>query len=161
MRRIDSKLLNDVSGQAKQLPRLRKNYNLHPELSAVVQRLLNAMEPGTYIQPHKHDNPDKTEYFFVLRGRIAVFKFDDEGNITDYVILDQADGKYGVEILPGTYHSLISLQSGSVAFEVKEGPYELSTAKNFAPWAPPEEHPGVPAYLKKLTDHLQNNGCLM
>lgn len=101
------------------------------------------MEPGTYIQPHKHENPDKTEYFFALRGRIAVFEFDASGEIKDCIILDPNKGNFGIEIAPGTYHSLISLESGSVAFEVKKGPYELATAKDFAIWAPAEGEPGV------------------
>lgn len=150
MLRIDQNLLDHTTQKAVQLPRLRKNHNFHHEDSAIVQRLINAMEPGTYIQPHKHEKPDKTEYFLVLRGRIAVFEFDETGKIIDHVMLGGDTGNYGVEIAPGTYHSLISLENGSVAFEIKEGPYDPDNAKSFAQWAPPEGSKDVEAYLKTL-----------
>ncbi len=108
------------------------------------------MEPGTYIQPHKHEDPDRFEVFLALRGRFVVFTFDEEGNIADHVILDPGEGNYGVEIPARTYHSLMSLEKGSVAYEVKEGPYLPFSAKNFAPWAPAEGDDGVEAYMKHL-----------
>jgi cupin fold WbuC family metalloprotein len=112
------------------------------------------MEPGTYIQPHKHEDPDKFEVFIALRGRFVVIIFDADGNITDHAILDNREGKYGVEIPERVYHMLLSLEPGSVAYEVKEGPYRPFTAKNFAPWAPAEGDPGVPAYIDELLQKL-------
>lgn len=126
------------------------NYNFHPNLEDPVNRMLNAMEPGTYIQPHKHEDPDRWEVFLALRGRFVVIIFDNEGNITDHVILDPDEGKYGVEIPERTYHTLMSLENGSVAYEIKEGPYMPSGAKNFAPWAPAEGDEGVNLYMEKL-----------
>ncbi len=150
MKRIDDALLDKNTALAKSLPRLRKNFNFHPTHEDLLHRMLNAMEPGTYIQPHKHENPDKFEVFLALRGRFVVFTFDNEGNITHHCILDPQKGSYGVEIPEKTYHCLLSLESGSVAYEIKAGPYSVLTAKNFAPWAPAEGDPEVADYMQSL-----------
>ena len=150
MIKIDDNFLDKTSSQAKVSPRLRMNYNFHPRLEDPISRMLNAMEPGTYIHPHKHENPDKFEVFLALRGRFVVFIFDNFGDITDHAILDARDGSYGVEIPERTYHSLASLEIGSVAYEIKEGPYSLLTSKSFASWAPAESDPGAKEYLEKL-----------
>ncbi len=157
MIKIDKYLLDEVSGSAQSSVRLRMNHNFHPSLEDTLHRMLNAMEPGTYIQPHKHQDPDRFEVFLVLRGRFVVITFDDDGNITDHVVLDAASGIYGVEIPKRTYHTLISLQSGSVAYEVKAGPYTPLTAKSFAPWAPAEGDSGVVRYIEALLQSIGLN----
>lgn len=154
MIKIDNDFISKTSSLAKSSKRRRMNYNFHKEDAATLQRMLNAMEPDTYIQPHKHENPDKVEAFFVLRGRILLIEFNEEGEIIDHSILDPLTGNYGGEIPPRTWHSLISLEKDSVAYEVKDGPYDPSVDKNFAPWAPAEGDPNCSAYneniLKKL-----------
>jgi cupin fold WbuC family metalloprotein len=154
MKKIDESLLNEISVQAKSTPRLRKNYNFHADYADPLQRLLNAMEPFSYIQPHKHEDPDKREVFFSLRGRIAVFEFDETGIITDHIVLDPQNGQFGAEIPSRTFHTLISLDPGSVAYEVKDGPYILENDKNFAPWAPKEGDPGTGEYIESLLNHV-------
>ena len=150
MIRIDDELLNQTTAKARGIPRLRMNYNFHPNHEDTINRLLNAMEPWTYIQPHKHENPDRFEVFLALRGRFVVFNFDENGNIADHTILDARKGKYGVEIPPRTYHTLFSLESNSVAYEIKEGPFIPGVTKNVAPWAPAEGDPEVIPYMKSL-----------
>lgn len=154
MKRIDDALLDETTAQAKSLPRLRKNFNFHPTHEDPLHRMLNAMEPGTYIQPHKHENPDKFEVFIALRGRFVVFTFDEHGNIAHHCILDPKEGSYGVEIPEKTYHCLMSLEPGSVAYEIKAGPYSVLTAKNFAPWAPAEGDPEVAEFMQKLLNSV-------
>ena len=83
MIRIDKSLLDSTTALARTLPRLRRNYNFHKEYSDTLQRLLNAMEPLSYIRPHKHEAPDKREVFFVLRGTALVVEFDENGNIAE------------------------------------------------------------------------------
>lgn len=146
---IDDRFIEQTTQKAKASPRLRMNHNFH-NLEDPVNRMLNAMEPGTYIQPHKHENPDSFEVFLCIRGRFLVVIFDDAGNMTDHTILDAREGKFGVEIPAKTYHSLASLETGSVAYEIKEGPYKPATAKNFASWAPAEKDPGTDTYLKNI-----------
>ncbi len=155
MIKINEAFISETSEKAKSSSRRRMNFNFHKADAATLQRMLNAMEPGTYIQPHKHENPDKVEAFFVLRGRMLVVEFDDDGNIIEHIILDAKSGNYGAEIAPRTWHTVISLESGSVAYEVKDGPYDVAVDKNFAPWAPTEGGEKCTIYidgiLKKIT----------
>lgn len=118
---IGRELLDKVSSEAKESPRLRMNYNFHQSLEDKCHRFLNAVEPGTEVPIHRH--PTKDETFVLLRGKVKVSTYDDEGNVKEEVILCLEDGKYGVDIKKNVWHSLESLESGSVIFEVKEGPF--------------------------------------
>lgn len=143
---LSPKIISETSKLAKASPRLRRNYNFH-ELPDTVQRMLNAVEPDSYIRPHRHTTPPKTETFLVLTGSFKVLIFDDDGNVTDTVLLTPS-GNRGVDILPGVWHSVVSLESGSVFFEVKPGPYIAASDKDFAGFAPPEGSPEAREYLK-------------
>jgi cupin fold WbuC family metalloprotein len=154
MIRIDNSLLNTLSGKAKAAPRLRTNHNFHQSAADPLNRMLNAMEPGTYVQPHKHENPDKREAFLLLRGKMLVVSFDNAGNVTDHVVLDPQAGNFGLEVPPRTYHTLVCLAEGSVLYELKDGPYDVSNDKVFAPWAPSEGSPEAPEYNRQLLRRL-------
>lgn len=112
------------------------------------------MEPGTYIQPHRHINPAKREVFMVLQGTLAVIIFNDQGKIISATILNISEGCYGVEVAPGEWHTIIAMEKGSVAYEFKDGPYNAADDKNFAPWAPTEGAKEVSSYLKSLTEEI-------
>lgn len=155
MKKINEDLLLKISEKAKKSVRRRMNYNFHPEDADILQRMLNALEPDTYIQPHKHQNPDKVEVFMVLRGRILVVEFNDEGDITDHLLLDATMGNYAAEIAPRTWHTIVCLEKGTVAYEVKNGPYNPTDDKMFASWAPPEGDPECAAYNANILDQLK------
>jgi len=118
--KIDSQLLNKVSGQAAASPRLRMNYNLHESVDAPAQRLLNALEPGTVLPVHRHNHTDET--YILLRGKIDVMFYSAEGTETERIHLNPLDGNYGVHIARSQWHSLEVLEP-AVIFEVKDGPY--------------------------------------
>jgi len=118
---IDTELLGKVSAQAKESPRLRMNYNFHQSLDEKCHRFLNAVEPGTEVPIHKH--PTKDETFVLLRGRVRVNTYNDDGTVVESVILCPEEGLYGVDIPKGVWHNVESLESGSVFFECKEGPF--------------------------------------
>jgi cupin fold WbuC family metalloprotein len=147
---INSTLVHTTIKQAKELPRRRKNFNFHDTLDANVQRMLNALEPGTYVQPHKHENPDKVEAFLILTGKILVVEFNDEGEIVDFTVLSSESGNYGVEIPPRVWHSILALESGTVVYEVKDGPYSVIDDKNFATWAPKEGDEACAIYNQNI-----------
>ncbi|MDR0895494.1 MAG: WbuC family cupin fold metalloprotein [Prevotellaceae bacterium] len=148
MKLISEKLLNDVTRQAQASPRLRMNYNLHESLSAPIQRLLNALEPDTYLPPHRH--PDKTETYLMVRGSLLAFFYDDQGNVTEWAHLSHAAENYGLEIPANTWHSIISLEPGTIIFEVKAGPY-LPLAPNDIPaWAPANTPASIAEFRAKL-----------
>lgn len=146
MKEITFELLDQVTDEAKKSPRLRMNYNFHPELSDPVQRLLNAIEPGTYIRPHKHFT--REESFVILRGTALAVVFDDAGTIKEFTILAKESGVLGVEFEADTFHMLIALQSGTVVYEVKEGPFIPHSAEGQAKWAPAEGDPASAEFLK-------------
>ena len=118
---IDDHLLDEVTERAKASERLRMNYNLHDSLEAKAQRLLNALEPGTLLPVHRHRHTAET--YIVLRGCIRVLFYNDEGVLTDAFRVSGPDGVYGVHIPAGQWHTLEVLESGTVIFEVKDGPY--------------------------------------
>ena len=118
---INKNLLDQVSEQAKVSPRLRMNYNFHQSLEDKCHRFLNAVEPGTVVPIHKH--PTKDESFVILRGKVRVTTHNDDGSIIEEVVLSQESGNYGVDIPKNVWHKLESLESGSVIFECKEGPF--------------------------------------
>ena len=118
---IDKALLDKVSEHAKASPWLRMNYNFHQSLADKCHRMLNAVEPGSDIPIHRH--PDKDESFVVLRGKVRSTTYKDDGSVIESVVLSQEDGLYGVDIPKGVWHKLESLESGSVVFECKEGPF--------------------------------------
>lgn len=139
MKIINEQLLDETRAKALQSPRLRMNYNFHESLDDPINRLLNAMEPGTYLRPHRHLNPAKDEIFLLLRGKVAVFLFDEEGNITRKTILDPKEGVYGAEIQAGVWHGLLVMEPGSVIYEIKQGPFAPLAPENLAPWSPDAE----------------------
>lgn len=118
---IDKILLDKVSGQAKESPRLRMNFNLHDSLEAKAQRLLNALEPGTILPIHRHRQTAET--YMVIRGRIRVMFYNELGGMTADLLLDPLEENYGVHIPKDQWHTLEVLESGTVIFEVKDGPY--------------------------------------
>jgi len=154
MKKIDQNLINAVGEKARLSPRRRMNHNFHPVLSDPLQRLLNVMEPLSYIRPHKHENPDKVEAFILLKGRMVVVEFNTDGSVADHILLDPLNGNYGVEIAPRTFHTIIALESGTTVYEVKNGPYDPIDDKNFASWAPLEGDPGVDNYLNGILARL-------
>lgn len=121
MKIIDHQLLDDVIAQAKASPRLRKNYNFHQSLDDKCHRFLNALEMGTVVPVHHHVTKDET--FIILKGRVRVNTYNDRGEIIESIILSQAEGRLGVDIPKNTWHNIECLESGSVIFEVKEGPF--------------------------------------
>lgn len=120
MRIIDDRLLEDVQVKAKDSPRLRMNYNFHQSLEDKCHRFLNALEPGTVIPIHHH--PTKDETFIILRGKVKVSTFNDDGTVCESIILCHEEGHYGVDIPKNTWHTLECIES-AVIFEVKEGPF--------------------------------------
>jgi len=150
MKIFDSALMNDLSMQAKASPRLRKNYNLHESYEDPSQRLLNAMEPNSYIRPHRHLRDPKPESFIGIRGSMALIIFDEDGEAVKMLPFGPKEDAVGAELPPGIWHTVICLEEGSVFYETKPGPFNPIYKKDFAPWAPEEGSQEAAAYLEKL-----------
>jgi cupin fold WbuC family metalloprotein len=138
VRLIDQALLDEVSREAAASPRLRKNRNFHPSDDFIAHRLLNAVEPGSYVMPHRHLDADKDETIIALRGRFGVLLFEDAGKVVRKLLLEAGGPVQGVDLPHGTWHTLVALETGSVFFEAKAGPYAPLSEAERAPWAPAE-----------------------
>ena len=120
MKIINDQLISSVVEQAKQSPRRRMNYNFHQSLQDKCHRFLNALEPGTFIPVHHH--PDKDETFVILKGRVRVSTYNDQGEVAASCVISPESGTYGVDIPKNVWHSLECLEE-SVLLECKAGPF--------------------------------------
>jgi cupin fold WbuC family metalloprotein len=147
---IDVTLLNSLTAQARANGRLRQHLNFHASYEEPSQRLLNAMEPDSYIRPHRHLSDPKPEAFVSIRGRMALLIFDDAGALERVVCFGPGENVVGAEVPPGIWHTVVSLETGSVFYETKPGPFNPISKKDMAPWAPEEGTPEGLAYLRSL-----------
>ena len=154
MIKIDHKLLDELIAGSRKSARKRIIHRFHKADNDPLQRMLNTMQPGTYLQPHKHENPDKREVFIALKGKFVLVEFDDYGSIREFMILDPKNQKYAAEIGPRNYHTIICLEPDSVIYELKDGPYDPQDDKHFAEWAPKEGEQGCDDYLHKILTEL-------
>lgn len=116
---IDNKLLDELSAKAKENPRLRQAMDLRNGSKDGSQRMLNAMEPGTVMPIHRHKGSSET--CVCVRGHFEEYFYDADGNLTDTI--DMVPGGIVLNIKKGQWHSLKCLESGTVLFEAKDGPY--------------------------------------
>lgn len=157
MRIIDLSFLDKLTSEAKSSKRLRKHVNLHANHLEPCQRIINAIEPQSYIRPHRHFSDPKVEFLTVLRGRFAVLFFDCVGEIDDIQMMSMhlCHDISSIEIYPEDWHTVISLTSGSVLFETKSGPYEKQNSKDLAAWAPEEGSVHSKQFLNFLISSLE------
>ena len=127
---IGKKLLDNLTDQAKANPRLRQNYDLRNGENDNSQRMLNAIEPGTFMPIHRHPNTSTT--VIIIRGKMRQNFYDDNGTLAESVIIDAEGTTRVVQIEQGRWHNLESLEPGTILFEAKDGtwePYELFNTK--------------------------------
>lgn len=152
---IDNRLLDDLVQQARGADRLRRNFNFHAAADEPSQRMLNAIEPGSYIRPHRHLDPPKSEAFLALRGTLAVIVFASDGRIEEVRCISPRSSCLGVELAPGQWHTVVALEPGTVCYETKPGPYLPLSENDFAPWAPAEGTAEAATCLARLTAQVK------
>ncbi len=126
---------------------------IHRSQDARVQRMLNFLQPGTYIRPHMHPLGHATESLVVLKGKIRFFRFTQKGEVISSNILQAGSAHSVADIEPRVWHTFTVLEPDSVLFECKQGPYDAETDKVYAGWAPEEGAGEVNEWLEKLQDH--------
>ena len=117
---IDQHTLDALTAQAKASPRLRMNLDLRNSPEDGSQRMLNAIEPGTILPIHRHRTSSET--VVCLRGHFVEYFYDAEGRQTDAI--DMVPGGTIINIPIDQWHNLVSLESGTVLLECKDGAYE-------------------------------------
>ena len=123
---IDNKILDELTAQAKASPRLRCNLDLRNSADDNSQRMLNAIEPGTEMPIHRHRNSSETCICF--RGHFVEYFYDSNSALTDTI--DMLPGGTILNIDKGQWHSLKSLESGTVLLEAKDGKWEKMRDEN-------------------------------
>lgn len=116
---ISKEILDELSAKAKASKRLRVNLDLRNSAEDLSQRMLNALEPGTVMPIHRHKGSSET--CVCIRGHFEEYFYDDNGKITDTI--DMVPGGVVLNIEKGQWHSLKCLESGTILFEAKDGPY--------------------------------------
>lgn len=119
---IDQQLLDTLSAQAKASPRLRQNYDLRNSENDNSQRMLNALEPGTVMPIHRHRRSSET--VVIIRGRMQENFYDEQGNITEQVLMYPGCDTPIVNVEKGRWHSLECIEPNTVLFSAKDGKYE-------------------------------------
>lgn len=146
--RLTPDLLETGKKASRESPRRRMIMPVQRTQEAHVQRLLNFLQPGTYIRPHRHPRPHATESLCLLEGELEFLVFSESGEILDRLALTPQNPLIDFE--PGLWHGMIIKRPDTVIFEIKIGPYDPTTDKNFAPWAPEEKSPKVADFLQSL-----------
>jgi len=153
MIKADAVFFDALCEKSSTSERKRTIHCFHSTADDRIQRMVNVLEPETYVTPHKHENPDKREVFVLLKGSAVVVEFTENGEISDYFIL-KFPLQLIAEIAPRIYHCIIPLEKGTAVYELKDGPYDMADDKNFAPWAPFEGDALCNNYTKKLLNQL-------
>lgn len=132
--------LATLRAAAESSPRRRAHLELHAGGAAdPLQRFLVGMLPASYVRPHRHVQAHKLELTACLAGAFELLLFDDQGALRERQVLGaEGAGLSLVQIPPNTWHSLIVREGFAVLLEVKQGPYEAASDKDFTPWAPVE-----------------------
>lgn len=154
---VDAALLAAKAADARANARLRDMHRFHAADAENPHRMVNTLQPGSYVRPHRHLSPAKSESFVLLTGSLGHVVFADDGSFTaaDCVVLDRARGVLAVDVRPGLWHAVLALVPDTAVFEIKPGPYAPLGDKDFAPFAPAEGSSGAAAYLAALEDRFR------
>jgi cupin fold WbuC family metalloprotein len=154
MKIFDPQYLDGLTALAKASPRLRQHLNVHQSYQDASQRLFNAIEPGSYIRPHRHASDPREELLIAVRGVMAMVTFDDQGAVTNVLRFGTErhgdEMAVGAEVSAGTWHTVIALEPGCVLLEVKAGPFDPNQPKDLALWAPEEGTSAAVGFLRQL-----------
>jgi cupin fold WbuC family metalloprotein len=158
--RFSDTYFNSLTQAANASPRRRQSRTIHITSDDPCQRLFNAIEMDSYVRPHRHRLDPKFETLFAIRGRFLLVTFSEMGEIEEVIPFHSEkydarnDSGAGVEIQPGTWHTIIATEPHSIMLEVKVGPFNLDIAKEPAPWSPAEDTPERLAYLAQLKKRI-------
>ena len=125
--KFDVDFLNDLTKKAQNSPRLRMNYDLRDSSEDSCMRMLNALEPDTIIPIHRHSNT--SEDVICIRGCVEEVLYDFTGNEVKRYRLSPNTDCMACHIPTNQYHTCISLESGSVIIEFKNGKYNPNTTE--------------------------------
>jgi len=147
-------MVSNLLSMSRETSRKRMIQRVHKSDSAGVHKMFNALQPGTYIMPHRHMHPEKTETILVMSGALLFVEFEDTGEYRTHTLLQPGTEIFGVDVAPNVYHTFVALKPDTLIFEVKDGPYTTDTDKDVPDWAPREGSEEAEPYLLELIKHL-------
>ncbi|OLN24677.1 Tryptophan synthase beta chain like [Desulfovibrio sp. DV] len=153
----DAALLAQKARDAATSPRLREMHRFHDSDGDNPHRMVNTLQPGSYVRPHRHLSPAKSESFVLLTGSLGHVVFADNGSFGagDCVVLSRESGVLAIDVRPGVWHAVFALVPDTTVFEVKPGPYQPLDDKDFAAFAPAEGDDAASAYLQALEERFR------
>ena len=151
---VTTQIIASKISEARSNPRQREILALHRSESEPIQRMINALEPGSYARPHRHHDPPKAECIVLLAGALGFVAFHDDGtpDAENCFLLHRTKGMLAVDVREDLWHTFFALEHGTTVFEVKAGPFDAHRDKQAAPWAPAENSPGAAMYLASLEE---------
>jgi cupin fold WbuC family metalloprotein len=154
---MDDDLFRKAILASRESPRKRVVLPFHKSVSDPLQRMFNAMQPWSYVQPHRHLEPPKAESVIVVQGSIGYVLFSQSGDIEAFYEISARTPRFGIDTEPGVYHTFFALTEDTLLFEAKPGPYDPGSDKDFAVWAPKENSGDALDYLGKLYEMAKNS----
>lgn len=154
MKIFSADYLCELISEARSNTRKRQHRNIHESHSDPCQCLFNAIEPYSYIRPHRHATDPRNELLIAVRGSMALLTFDEQGMVKEVVHFG-ADSNaeslsIGAEVPASVWHTVIALKSGCILLEVKAGPFDPTQPKDLAVWSPEEGSAAASVYLSQL-----------
>lgn len=147
-------MVGDLLAKSRESPRKRLIQCVHKSDDAGVHKMFNALQPGTYITPHRHMDPLKTETVIIVSGPLLYVEFSEEGEIANHVLIQPGTEIFGLDVAPHVYHTFIPLKPDTIMFEVKDGPYVATSDKDIPAWAPAEGTEDANTFLLALLKDL-------
>jgi cupin fold WbuC family metalloprotein len=156
---ITTDIIESKSRDAKRNSRKREILALQRGNGDSLQRMVNAIEPGSYVRPHRHHAPPKSESVVLLAGSIGFVVFHEDGTLNRdaCILLHRSQGDLALDCRESVWHTFFALEPDTVVFEAKSGPFDPGTDKEFAPWAPAEGSPDASSYLEQLVADFKRN----
>lgn len=146
MKIVTAAQLAAMTAAAAEAPRRRSHATLHDDTTDPVQRVVIALQSGTYVRPHRH-HAGVWELFALLDGALAVLTFAEDGRVSQRIEL-RPGGDRIIQLAPRQWHTVVALAPATLALEIKPGPYHPTTDKDFAAWAPTEGVEGAAAMVR-------------
>lgn len=153
---LDAEAIARGAQAARSSPRRRIMLRVHRSGAEGVQRMINFLQSGSYIRPHRHPQPECVENVTVLQGAVVFLIFDPQGGVISRhrLVAGRADACM-VDIEQGVWHTLVPLADETVVLEIKRGPYDQRTDKQFATWAPEEGTPEAEAWVREMVERAR------
>jgi cupin fold WbuC family metalloprotein len=148
---LTSEILESARVASRAHPRRRIMVQIQRSEAATVQRLLNVMQPGSYVRPHQHPRPQAIELVQVMQGAAVLCIFDANGNVTAKRELRAGTETSLADMEPGVWHTFFAIEPDTVVLEIKGGPYDAKLDKIWPAWAPEDSAPEASLYLERLS----------